>query len=54
MYTPGLKDVLRIEPVSVELWLTLLGFALSVPVVLEIHKYVKGRYVFSFMDSIKD
>jgi len=38
MYTPWLKDVLRIQPVSLELWLELLGMALTVLIVMELHK----------------
>ena len=30
LYTPGLSTVLRVEPVSFKLWLTLLGVALSI------------------------
>ncbi|TCK18540.1 P-type E1-E2 ATPase [Thiogranum longum] len=38
MYTPGLRDVLRIQPVSPQHWLDLLLLALSVLVVMELHK----------------
>jgi potassium/sodium efflux P-type ATPase len=40
MYTPWLSDVLRVQPVSPQTWLELLGFALTVLVVMEIHKAV--------------
>jgi len=40
MYTPGLKDVLQIEPVTIELWGTLLSIALILIVVDEIHKRI--------------
>ncbi len=40
MYTPGLRDVLRIQPVSLQHWLELLGLALSVLLVMELHKRV--------------
>jgi magnesium-transporting ATPase (P-type) len=38
MYTPWLNDVLGIQPVSLEHWIYLLLLALSVTVVMEIHK----------------
>jgi calcium-translocating P-type ATPase len=38
MYTPGLKDILQIEPVTFELWGSLLAIALILIVVDEIHK----------------
>lgn len=38
MYTPWISDVLRIQPVSVEHWLQLLVLALTVTVVMEMHK----------------
>lgn len=46
MYTPGFNTVLGIQPVSLDLWASLLGMALSVLVVMELHKlswkYRKG------------
>lgn len=38
MYTPGLRDILAIAPVSIETWLVCLAFALTLVVVLELHK----------------
>jgi len=38
MYTPWISDVLGIQPVSMEHWFELLGLALTVTVVMEIHK----------------
>ena len=38
MYTPGLSDVLQIQPISLQQWLQLLAFALSLLVVEELHK----------------
>ncbi len=38
MYTPWISDVLKIQPVSIEHWLQLLTLALSVLVVMELHK----------------
>jgi len=38
MYTPWISDVLRIQPISLEQWLELLGLALSVLVAMELHK----------------
>ena len=40
MYTPWLSDVLNIQPVSPQHWLELLGLALTVLLVMEIHKIV--------------
>ena len=41
MYTPWLRDVLHIQPVTTEHWLELLGLALTVLVVMELHKAVR-------------
>jgi magnesium-transporting ATPase (P-type) len=38
MYTPWISDVLGVQPVSIEHWLELLVLALTVTVVMEIHK----------------
>ena len=38
MYTPWISDVLQIQPVSLDHWLQLFGMALSVLVVMELHK----------------
>jgi len=43
MYTPWLSDVLGASPVSLGQWLTLLGLAFSVMVVMELHKWVRAR-----------
>jgi magnesium-transporting ATPase (P-type) len=44
MYTPGLNTVLGIAPVSLDLWLTLLGVALLLLVAMEAHKFsVRAR-----------
>ncbi|MBT8437852.1 MAG: cation transporting ATPase C-terminal domain-containing protein, partial [Gammaproteobacteria bacterium] len=45
MYTPWLGDVLGASPVTFEQWLSLLGLALSVMVVMELHKWIRSRYV---------
>jgi magnesium-transporting ATPase (P-type) len=44
MYTPMLRDMLHIQPVSFEHWLTLLGLALVVLAVMEIHKALRQRW----------
>ena len=44
MYTPWLGDVLGASPVSFDQWLTLLGLALSVMLVMELHKWIRARY----------
>jgi magnesium-transporting ATPase (P-type) len=41
MYTPGLSDMLHIHPVSLTHWLTLLGLALTILVVMEMHKAMR-------------
>ncbi|CAN5923972.1 HAD-IC family P-type ATPase [soil metagenome] len=43
IYTPGVRDVLRLAPVSVEQWLLTLGLALSLLVVSEAHKALIRR-----------
>jgi len=40
MYVPGLRDVLQIQPVSLEQWFNLLGIALLLLLVMEAHKAV--------------
>ncbi|MBW1938079.1 MAG: HAD-IC family P-type ATPase [Deltaproteobacteria bacterium] len=44
MYTPWISDVLRIQPVSGQYWLDLLGLALTVLVAIELHKAVRSRF----------
>jgi len=44
MYTPWLNEVLRIQPVSLQHWLQLLGLALSVLVVMELHKLLRRKF----------
>jgi len=41
MYTPWIRDVLHIQPISPQHWLELLGFALSVLIVMELHKALR-------------
>lgn len=41
MYTPWISDVLHIQPVSPQHWLELLGLALTVLLVMELHKVVR-------------
>ena len=41
MYTPWINDVLHIQPVSIEHWLELLGLALVILLVMELHKYFR-------------
>jgi calcium-translocating P-type ATPase len=43
MYTPGINDLLQIEPVSFTLWLQLLGVALSLFIIDEGHKFLERR-----------
>ena len=41
MYTPWISDVLQIQPVSPQHWLELFGLALSILVVMELHKVIR-------------
>jgi magnesium-transporting ATPase (P-type) len=41
MYTPWISDVLHIQPISPQHWLELLGFALSILLVMELHKAIR-------------
>jgi Ca2+-transporting ATPase len=43
MYTPWISDVLQIQPINPQHWLLLLGLALSVLVVMELHKILVRR-----------
>ena len=45
MHTPWLGDVLGASPVTFEQWLSLLGLALSVMLVMELHKWYRSRLV---------
>jgi len=42
MYTPGLREVLGVRPVSLELWAGLLAIALLILVAMEAHKRLRG------------
>ncbi len=44
MYTPWISEVLKIQPVTPQHWLELLGLALTVLVVMELHKAVRRRH----------
>jgi magnesium-transporting ATPase (P-type) len=46
MYTPWLSDVLHVQPVSLQQWSQLLLLALSVLVVMELHKALRKKYDF--------
>jgi magnesium-transporting ATPase (P-type) len=41
MYTPWISDVLHIQPVTPQHWLELLGIALTVLIVMELHKALR-------------
>ena len=43
MYTPWISDVLRLQPVSPQQWLELLGLALTVLLVMELHKAIRHK-----------
>jgi len=43
MYTPWISDVLHIQPIAPQNWLVLLGLALTVLVVMELHKVFRRR-----------
>ena len=44
MYTPWISGVLHIQPVSLEHWGNLLAIALSILLVMEVHKAVRRYY----------
>jgi magnesium-transporting ATPase (P-type) len=44
MYTPGLSEVLEIEPVSIGAWASLLGISLSLLVAVDGYKRAKGMW----------
>ena len=44
MYTPGLRELLELSPVSLQQWTGLLGIALSLIVVDELHKYFLHKH----------
>ena len=44
MYTPGLRDVLQVQPVSIVQWGQLLSIALCLIFVDELHKFIHARY----------
>ncbi len=43
MYTPWIRDVLQIQPVPFMHWLELLGIAMIVLIVMEMHKMIRAR-----------
>lgn len=43
MYTPGVRTVLQLEPVSLAEWVALLGIAVSLFLVIELYKLAKRR-----------
>jgi len=43
MYTPGIKMILQIAPVSIEQWFRLLGVALILIIVNELHKFLTAE-----------
>ena len=40
MYLPALQTVLRTEPVSLSMWVTLLGLSLTIFIAMELHKLI--------------
>ena len=43
MYTPGVRGLLRVEPVPVAQWVVTIAMALSLLVTMEIHKAMRRR-----------
>jgi magnesium-transporting ATPase (P-type) len=43
MYTPGLREVLGVHPVSLAHWLELLGLATAILAAMELHKLWRAR-----------
>ena len=52
MYTPWISEVLRIQPVSLQHWLELLGLALTVLLAMELHKAFRQRFELHPFDRI--
>ncbi len=44
LYTPGLSGVLGTAPIGLDQWLSLLGMALSILLVMELHKLLRRRW----------
>ena len=44
MYTPWISDVLRIQPVSLDYWFDMLLVAITVLIVMEVHKFLRRYY----------
>jgi P-type Ca2+ transporter type 2C len=42
-FVPGLRDVLQIEPISVQIWLLLVPIAASVLLVMELDKVLRAE-----------
>lgn len=53
MYTPGLSGALHLYPVALGHWVELLGLALVVLVVMEIHKAVRRRWPISTKSALR-
>jgi magnesium-transporting ATPase (P-type) len=43
MYTPPMQSLLRVQPVSLRTWATLLALASTILVAVELHKFARGR-----------
>jgi magnesium-transporting ATPase (P-type) len=43
MYTPGLSDILRVQPVTFDHWVNLLSLALTLLLIMEIDKFVRNK-----------
>ena len=43
MYTPGLREVLGVQPISAAHWIELLGIALAILAAMELHKLLRRR-----------
>jgi hypothetical protein len=41
MYTPGLRDALDVEPISIGAWIAMLGLSLSLLIAVELYKWMK-------------
>jgi len=52
MYTPWLRDVLNIRPVSLEHWLQLFTMALVILFAMEAHKFYRNHHAVKFKEGI--
>ena len=45
-YTPWIREVLHIQPISIQHWIELLGLAMTILIVMELHKAIRQRFLY--------